>query len=64
MLTEEAARDIKKGKQTRLVIDGCGSRFLPRRKKEKKVSLSRGRRREFGSADAEWLVVMKEAETR
>jgi len=28
------SRDIKKGKQTRLVVDGCGSRFLPRLPKE------------------------------
>ena len=28
------------------------------------MSLSRGRRREFGCADAEWLVVMREGETR
>lgn len=28
------------------------------------MSLSRGRRREFGYADAEWLVVMREGETR
>lgn len=25
---------FKKGKQTRLVVDGCGSRFLPRLPKE------------------------------